>query len=239
MKASVIITVLDSHEIVRRQLLYFDEILPNGTEVVLIDDGSRPPIEPGKHNFPLTFYRTNDFRPWTQAKARMKGINLSTSDRLVCVDIDHIVTKELISFVMNSNYDFIKFRRKFAVLDEVGRLQADKETIMAYGVPAARINKRRLRVNPPGNCYAASKALLLRLTANHNNHKVRLQQLLNGLKRKNAVSICKANERPLIYVIPSGRFCGSLDANPFGLFHGLSREMEEYKCDYWIGDPAA
>jgi hypothetical protein len=187
--------------------------LRNDVEVVLIDDGSHPPIEIDKYNFALTFQRTNDFRPWTQAAARMKGINLSLGDRLICIDIDHIVTDKLISFVANSKYDFIKFRRKLAVLDENGNLKADHKNVMEYGVPIERIKKRGLNVCPPGNCYAISKELF-----------------------RNAVSICPENERPLIYAIPNGRFCGGDDMNPFGLFHNLSRIMDEYRNDFWIAE---
>ena len=239
MKVSIIITALDSQEIVRRQLLYLDRMpLPEGVEVVLIDDGSIPPIEVENVSFPLTSYRTNDFRPWTQAAARMKGINLSEGEKLICVDIDHVVTEGLIRFVMNSDYDFIKFKSKLAVLDEYGQLQSDRDSLMKYGVPLARLKRRGLNVCPPGNCYAASKDLLLKLSAKPKNHKLRLQHLLNMLKRKNEVSTCKGSERPLVYVIPNGRFCGDVDTNPFGLFHGLSRTMQEYRNDYWIQETA-
>ena len=30
--------------------------------------------------------------------------------------------------------------------------------------------------------------------------------------------------RPLLYMIPSGQYCGDVDANPHGLFHTLSRK---------------
>jgi hypothetical protein len=189
-----------------------------------------------EYNFALTFQRTNDFRPWTQAAARMRGVNLSKGDRLICIDIDHIVTDKFISFVANSKYDFIKFRRKFAVLDENGNLKADHKNVMEYGVPVERIKRRGLNVCPPGNCYAISKELLRRLSSNPKNHKIRMQPLLNKLKRKNAVSICPESERPLIYAIPNGRFCGGEDVNPFGLFHDLSRTMVEYRNDFWIAE---
>jgi len=208
--------------------------LPEDTEVVLIDDGSKPQIDVGNVSFPLVFHRTNDFRPWTQAAARLKGINLSTGNRLICVDIDHVVTRNLILFVMNSSYDFIKFKRKLAVLDKEGQLKADRGSVIDYGVSLERVKRRGLNVCPPGNCYAASRDLLLKLSADPKDHRLRLQYLLNKLKRKNEVSICGADERPLIYVIPNGRFCGDIDTNPFGLFHKLSRTTKEYRNDFWI-----
>jgi hypothetical protein len=35
---------------------------------------------------------------------------------------------------------------------------------------------------------------------------------------------CPDDERPWIYVFPNGRFSGSRDANPLGLFHSLDRK---------------
>ena len=43
MKLSIVIAILNSHEIVRRQLLFLKKMdLPNDIEVVFVDDGSRP-----------------------------------------------------------------------------------------------------------------------------------------------------------------------------------------------------
>ncbi|MEO5366078.1 MAG: glycosyltransferase [Magnetococcus sp. WYHC-3] len=235
MKVSIIITVLDSHEIVRRQLLYFNSMpMPDKTELVLIDDGSKPTIEIPECNFPIVFHKTNDFRPWTQAIARMDGVNLSHGDRLICVDIDHIVTKELIVFVRDTDYDYIKFKRRLAVLDENGILQRTAEAVMSYGVTRARIKRRGLHICPPGNCYAMSKDFFIKLSK-QKNYDVRLQNQVHRLiKKEGHGSICPGEKRPLIYAIPNGRHCGDIDANPFGMFHGLSRETQEYKDDLWI-----
>ena len=235
MRVSIIITTLNSHDVVRRQLAYLNNMpLPEDVELVLIDDGSTPPVEIGKCDFPIIFHRTNDFRPWTQAIARMDGVNLSNGDKLLCVDIDHIVTKKLVLFVRDTDYDFIKFKRRLAVLDENGILLADVPSVLDYGVPAERIKRRGLHICPPGNCYAMSKSVFLKLSESKN-YTVRLQHQVGRLVRKTGVgSICPGDKRPLIYAIPNGRHCGDLDANPFGLFHGLSRNMERYTNDLWI-----
>jgi hypothetical protein len=31
------------------------------------------------------------------------------------------------------------------------------------------------------------------------------------------------DDRPTIYMVPNGRFCGDKNFNPFGLFHDLKR----------------
>lgn len=44
-KCSLIIPVLESYEAVRRQILYMNSLnLPDDFEVIIVDDGSRPPI---------------------------------------------------------------------------------------------------------------------------------------------------------------------------------------------------
>jgi len=45
-KLSIIIPVLNSHEIVRRQIKHFKKMdLPDDVELIIVDDGSDPPLE--------------------------------------------------------------------------------------------------------------------------------------------------------------------------------------------------
>jgi len=45
-KLSIIIPVLNSHEIVRRQIEHFKKMdLPDDIELIIVDDGSDPPLE--------------------------------------------------------------------------------------------------------------------------------------------------------------------------------------------------
>jgi hypothetical protein len=41
-------------------------------------------------------------------------------------------------------------------------------------------------------------------------------------------------ERPTIYMFPNGQFCGDVDANPFDLFHTLSRKTPH---NHWYLNP--
>ena len=111
MKVSIITAILNSHEIVRRQYLYYEKMnLPEDVEVVWVDDGSDSPIrflsgESGKidlcedANFNLSIYETHDKLPWTQPKARNIGAKKAAGDYLICTDIDHIVSPEVIDAV--------------------------------------------------------------------------------------------------------------------------------------------
>ena len=45
-RLSIIIPVLNSHEIVRRQIEHFKKMdLPDDVELIIVDDGSDPPLE--------------------------------------------------------------------------------------------------------------------------------------------------------------------------------------------------
>ena len=70
-KVSVVISVYQSYEIVRRQLIHFQKMnLP--FELIIVDDGSEPPIEGAS-------YQTGNKLAWTQGLGR----NLGASERTV------------------------------------------------------------------------------------------------------------------------------------------------------------
>ena len=68
-------------------------------EVIIVDDGSNPPVE---FNDMYRTYRTNDTRPWTQPAARNLGVKKAIGEYVLCLDIDHIVPKETIDFLLNN-----------------------------------------------------------------------------------------------------------------------------------------
>jgi hypothetical protein len=41
---------------------------------------------------------------------------------------------------------------------------------------------------------------------------------------KGLVTLRDNELRPMIYMFPNGQYCGDVDANPFGLFHTLTRK---------------
>jgi len=173
----------------------------------------------------ISLIRTNNFKPWTQHYARIIAVNKARGDKLICLDIDHIITKKLIEFVLSSDYDVMKFQRKFGILDECGVLKTDRKTMIEYGASADRIKRRGCRISPPGNVFAITKKLLLYMEGKSG----RFWHMLKRMARAGGINFCKTNERPLIYMFPVGRYCGDIDADPVGLFHGLSRGAKEYK----------
>jgi len=171
MKCSVIIPVLDSHDVVRRQLLLFNEIVPEDFEVIIVDDGSEEGLYEylfhnesdlpydsescflmydalagcevvtiGTMNYPLRIVITDDKQAWSQPRAHNTGAKISHGEYLLFTDIDHIFTKECMQDVANFSGDKMKFPRKYAVLDENGKIVRDKETLMEYGCKEKDLN---------------------------------------------------------------------------------------------------
>jgi len=173
----------------------------------------------------LSIIKTNNFKPWTQHYARIRGVEKAAGHKLICLDVDHILTKELIDSVLSSDCDVVKFKRRFGILDESGVLRTDRKTMVEYGVSKSRIKKRGCRIPPPGNVFAITKKLLLSLEGKNG----RFWHVLKRKARIGKITFCQTDERPVIYMFPVGRYCGGIDADPLKLFHSLGRGTEEYR----------
>ena len=122
MKCSIIISVLDSHEILRRQLLHFERIMPANFELIIMDDGSEVPLSNSrKLPFPLSIVPTHDTRPWTNNQARNFGAEQAKGEYLLMTDIDHVMTQPALQAVSTFQGDMLRFRRRIAQLDIHGR----------------------------------------------------------------------------------------------------------------------
>lgn len=154
MKLSIVIPVFQSHEIVRRQALYFENLnLP--AEIILMDDGSDPPI-PQYDVFKV--YQTGDKRPWTQPCAKNMGAEIATGEYLFFTDIDHILTKEAIEAALFFKGDKMHFRRTYAVLDENGKITQDLDVLFKYGL---KRRKRKLRTYHHTNTFVMRRDVFL------------------------------------------------------------------------------
>jgi hypothetical protein len=122
-KCSIIISVLDSHEVFRRQLLHFNDMLPQGFEVLIVDDGSEVPLAfDGVLGFPFRLLNSHDTRPWTNNLARNKAATLASGEYLLMTDIDHIITAEAVEDVRSFQGDMLVFSRQVAQLDPQGKI---------------------------------------------------------------------------------------------------------------------
>jgi len=133
-KVSIITAVLNSHEIVRRQILHYEKMNLRDVEILFIDDGSVPELKDTSSMVNFDIYRTNDERPWTEHIARNIGVGLAEGEYVILIDIDYILPKESIEYVLRFTGDRINFKRRFGVLDENGDIAHDKKTLKAYSL---------------------------------------------------------------------------------------------------------
>jgi glycosyltransferase involved in cell wall biosynthesis len=235
-KLSLVIPVLNSHEVVRRQLLHFEKmVLHDDTEIILVDDGSDPPIE-NTSNRPIIIHRTNDTRPWTWALARNAGARIASGEYLLMYDLDHIVPAYAINFIRAFQGLKVQFVRDFGVLDEHGDLKTDRKTLTEYGLPETSGKG----IGPLPNNFAMRRDLFWELGGYREDligrpypqgedrawrSTWRTYELAHG-----GEGSCVSEHRPKIYMFPNGKYLGDVDADPKGLFHGLSRKNEQ---NFW------
>jgi len=232
MKLSIVHAVLNSPEIVRRQLLHYEKLdLPFEVEVIIVDDGSEPELFYDKStSFNYRVLRTNDFRPWTQPAARNFGVKKAKGDYSLCLDIDHIVPRKTIDFLLSDHgYDIVRFRRECGILDENGDFTQDIEVMREWGLEP----HRGLKLPPHGNSYAMRTGLYIGLggvseqyvgTGKYpNREEIPLKRNIKNLGDR--VKILQDQTKPKVYMFPNGQYCGSKDYNPFGLFHDTTRSI--------------
>lgn len=137
-KLSLIVSVLESYEVVRRQVLHLGRVLTPDCELVLVDDGSEPSLEATCNSvakpFAFTLHFTRDRRPWTQPRARNIGTRLARAGRLLFFDIDHIVTDDVLRHCLAYAGDKLHWTRVPGVLDELGRIVTDRQTLVEHGL---------------------------------------------------------------------------------------------------------
>jgi len=237
-KVSIVIAILNSHEIVKRQVEHFKKMdLSDEVEFIFVDDGSEPPLNGEMRN--LSFHYTNDKRPWTQGLARNMGAKEAKGEYLFFTDIDHIITKEAIGDVLRFDGDKMVFPRYFGILDEEGNIVNDKESMLEFGLHPRRIRTRRgiMCAGIHGNTYAIRKEVFERIGGyasrycsqmfhmggRFQSEESKFNSQYRQLTAKGEVKDSAIGSR--IYCYPVSKFRTDGDNNPFGLFHGLSLEQ--------------
>lgn len=209
--------------------------IPDDVEIILVDDGSVPPIE-AKTNLPLRILHTNDFREWTWPLARNAGAKAAKGEYFIMVDLDHIISKEIIEAVKAFKGDFMRFHREFAVLDEQGNLTQDRAVLTAYGLP----ENRDVKFTPHRNQFAIHKDLYWKMGGfredrigkpypqREDGDFAKQWRLLHEAgKIRDFDDLVGHDKRPTLYMFPNGKYCGDVDHNPFNLFHTLSRKTDK------------
>jgi hypothetical protein len=214
-------------------LLHFSRMgLTSDTELIIVDDGSEPRLT-NTSDLPVQIIQTHDKRPWTWALARNAGARVATGEYLLMFDIDHIVPAPAIGFLRRFTGKKVQFEREFGVLDEDGVLKRDWETLAEYGLPP----EQGLKIGPLPNNFCMRRDLFWELGGYREDlvekpypqgedrdfrSKWRTYELAHG-----GEGSCVCTQRPRIFMFPNGKYLGDVDADPKGLFHGLSRKTRQ------------
>lgn len=236
---SIVIAVLNSHKALIRQARHFKKMnLPDDVEIIIVDDGSNPPLtfSTGVNNFYI--YYTNDKRPWTQGLARNMGAKLAQGKWLLFTDIDHIVSLEAINAVREFKGDRMVFPRYYGILDRFGDLLTDVPTLLKDGLDPQRLRGHRgLCAGFHPTTYAIRKSMFIDLdgfdpdlcqTCFHMGGAHYSEDRDFNRKYARFVRTGRAQPDeigPAIHMFPIGKFRADGNTNPHGLFHGLSYEQ--------------
>lgn len=239
-KLSVIIAVLNSHQVVIRQIRSWKKMrLPKSVEFIIVDDGSDPPLSfenSGLRNLRILY--TNDKRPWTQGLARNLGAEKAHGKYFLFTDIDHILTREAIMDALSFEGDKMVFPRFFGILDKKGNIIHDKESMLEFGLAPERLTGRRgLFCGYHGNTYSIRRDIF-RTIGGYNPAYCTQGFHMGGStmseERKFNITFSKLVSRGYaegaeigsrIYHFPVSKFRTDGDNNPQGLFHSLSLEQ--------------
>jgi glycosyltransferase involved in cell wall biosynthesis len=231
MKLSIVIAVLNSHEIVRRQILHYEKMnVPDGVEILFIDDGSDPPLRSDTKLKNFAIYATNDFRPWTVELARNFGIKRARGEYVLITDIDYIIPLSCIESAFSLKEDKSSIRREFGVLDENGNFTQNRAVLKSWG-----LIRNSVRMSPHPNNFIMRKETF-GLVGLFDESRVNrpypigadaeFKRRWTRFHEKGLVTLRDNDLRPTIYMFPNGQFCGDVDYNPFDLFHTLTRKTE-------------
>lgn len=227
MKVSIIISVYESYEAVRRQTLYFAKMHLDDVEIIIVDDGSEPPILEAN-------YHTGNKLAWTQGLGRNLGASKAQGEYLFFTDIDHILSREAIQDVVAFDGDRMMFPRFLGVLLEDGALTQDLEVLREYGADVDRFSRIALACGVHRNTFTIKRMTFEELGGYEPKHSlvgfhpvtkggddVYFNTKWNHWAVKQDVQMAMGSP---IYMFPVGRFHVRGETNPKGLFHNLSYE---------------
>lgn len=234
-KVSIIIAILDSRWIVKRYLRHFKRMdLPDDIEIILMDDGSDPPLCFPDHEVQnLNIYPTGNKKPWTQPCARNLGAKIALGKYLLMTDIDHILSKEAIMAARDFDGDKMNFPRYFAVLNRGGKIIQDPDTLFRYGLHKRFRERTIFTAGVHTNTFAIKKSIYEELDGYHPKY---CEMGIHALHEDNNfynkyIKYVKVGKYkpvitgPKIYVYPGMAKCKSIsEIDPSGLFHKLSRD---------------
>lgn len=253
MKLSIIVSIYNSHEVVRRQFLHWERMgLPDDVEILYMDDSSDPPLEykGDLKNLKIIPVNNNNychrengmFADGRVSVARNLGAKLAKGEFLLMTDIDYIIMRDSIEAGRSLKFDKQSFRRQFGVLLEDGSFTQNYDVLRQYGLSENRI-RVGLLFSPHPNNFIMRKSTFFDI-GGYRTDILEREYPSGGdrwFKRDWSKAFAEGKvtispERTTLYMFPNGQWCGDVDANPFGLFHTLSRKT---KVNPWFGKEAS
>ncbi len=231
MKLSIVIPVLDSHVGLQRLVRYYSSLnLSDDVEIIVVDDGSDPPLSDRINKFGmknLYIYPTGDTRPWTIACARNLGISVAAGKNILNIDVDHFASPKAIRAASNFKGHRLHFRRQYGILDERGKLCQDTNTLARYGLKRRNHNRyTHIGINCMPKSIITELGGYPEFTCDSGHHPTREDQLFYWRFKYYAdkgfykdVQITKKDQR--IYCFPEG--CQKL------FFHRLPKKTVSRK----------
>jgi len=242
MKASVIISIYQSHGALARQVKYFNKMrLPDDVEFIVVDDGSNPPLRREDYKLNnLSIYPTGNMLAWTQGLGRNLGAIKAQGEYLLMTDIDHILSREAIEDTRHFTGDRMMFKRYFGILTEDGNLSQDVEVLKVYGFDENRLKKFGLYAGVHKNTFTIRKSTFEQLggydpkyslvgyhPVSRRGDDCYFNTKWGRYANRNGIHLATGSA---IYMFPTGRFHRDGNLNPKGLFHNLhQREEVSYK----------
>lgn len=236
MKVSIVISVYNSHEIVRRQMLHWErEQFPDDVEILLMDDGSETPLTGSVKNLriiPVGNPRgvsDGRFYDGRVSIARNMGARMARGKYLLMTDIDYIIRRADVEAARNCTHDKQGFRREFGVIKEDGTVTQDLDVLRKYGLSENRIAEKGVTLPPHTNNFIMRRDTFLDIGGYRENLQGAYPSRGDTWFKRDWTVYHEAgkgtisHDRTTLLMFPNGRFCGDVDYNPFGLFHGLSR----------------
>lgn len=249
MKISIICSVLDSKESLRRQCLWWEKLglaTSGDAEIIIVDDGSKEPIA-YSGPLPLKVVRREPIlwrdgsRRWTASAARNTGVKVSCGEYLICFDLDHIISKDILDTVRNYKGPRVSFRREFGVLLEDGSFTQDHKVLLDYGLLEERLRIKGVRFGSHPNQYAMRRDVFDAI-GGYNEHIILTRHYPQGedglfkkgwLEYERRTGEHALEYRPILFMFPNGYYCGHVDYDKFGIFHNSTRVNGKNKfCKY-------
>ena len=124
--------------------------LPDSFEVIMVDDGSQPPIfgqrivEIPKPEFNFIYGYRPDYRKWTKALAVNHGVDIAKGEYIQIFSIDHMITMEFIDFIADLDIDDrmrISPLFKYGTLDENGELHIIGKKLLVGSMGSVAMRK--------------------------------------------------------------------------------------------------